>query len=102
MKVVYVSGKYRDTCHYNVLKNIEAAREAALKFWRRGYAVIAPHLNTAFLDGACEDSVWLEGDLEFVRRCDVVVMLPNYVTSEGAKAELALALELGKEIIFET
>lgn len=86
---------------YQVTKHIELARECALKYWKLGFAVICPHTNTAMLDGACDDSVWLNGDLEFVRRSDVVVMLPNYVDSEGAKAELALAQELGKEIIFE-
>ena len=55
-------------------------------------------MNTAFMDGAAHDSVWLDGDLEMLRRCDIVVMLPNWEQSEGATAEHAEAKRCGLEI----
>lgn len=101
MKVAYIAGPYRAKNGVTVLENIRAAEVVAIKYWRNGYAVITPHLNTAFFDGLAPDSVWLEADLEFLRRADVVVMMKTWKESSGAVAEHALAVELGKEIIFD-
>lgn len=101
MKVAFISGPYRGSCEWEVKGNIEAAERVAVKYWRRGYAVICPHKNTAFFGGACDDRVWLEGDMEFLRRSDVVVFLPNYRDSAGVKAEWEEAVRLGKEVLYE-
>ena len=99
MKIAYISGAYRSKDGINgVYENIQRARTEALKWWRDGYAVICPHMNTAFMDGAAHDSVWLAGDLEMLRRCDIIVMLPGWEDSEGASAELDVAVECGLEI----
>jgi hypothetical protein len=52
------------------------------------------------MGGSCPDTVWLEGDLVILRRCDVVAMMPGWKQSEGARAEETLARELGKTIIY--
>lgn len=102
MKVAYIAGPYRSTTIGGILANIEAARAVALKYWKLGYAVICPHLNTALFDGACPDSTWLEGDIEIMARCDVVVMMKNWRASSGARAEHERACDFKKEIIYET
>ncbi len=101
MKLVYVAGKYRDKTPFRVAANIRLAAEVALRYWQRGYAVICPHMNTAFFDGEAEDSVWLAGDLEMILRCDMVVMLPNWRDSHGAMVEHNVAISERKEIIYE-
>lgn len=101
MKVAYIAGPYRAKNGVTVLENIRAAEQVAIKYWRLGFAVITPHLNTAFFDGLAPDNVWLEADLEFLRRCDVVVMMKTWKYSSGAVKEHELALELEKEIIYE-
>jgi len=103
MLVAFVSGKYRSIEGvWGAHKNIEAARVVARKLWDMGYAVICPHSNTAHFDGPdYEDAaMWLEGDLEILRRCDVVVMLPGWKESRGAVAEHAEARRTGK-LIYE-
>ena len=72
-----------------------------------GCAVICPHANTAWMDGpqnhaneygvVCGpgDSVFLDGDLEILGRCDALVLVGKWNKSEGAKEELRLALDLG-------
>ena len=86
--VAYVAGPYRSKEGPNgILKNIMAARDIAIQLWRMGYAVVCPHANTFLMDGAAPDDVWLEGDLEILRRCDMVVMTPNWKESSGATAE---------------
>jgi len=64
----------------------------AKELWRLGFTVICPHMNTALLDGACDDSAWLEGDLEILKRCDAVCTVPGYQSSEGSRAELKEAI----------
>lgn len=101
MKVIFVSGPYRGQDWVEVDNHIRRAREAAVKLWRDGWAVICPHSNTSHFDGLCPDEVWLEGDLEILKRCDAIYMLKDWRASKGAKAELDLASKNGLEIIFE-
>ena len=59
-------------------------------------------MNTAFMDGSCEDDTWLLGDLELIRRSDIVVMLEGWEKSEGARAEHEEANSQGLKIIYPT
>lgn len=101
MKVAYIAGPYRAGTPLDILKNIQRAGDVALKYWKAGYAVICPHKNTSLFDGQADDSVWLEGDLELLRRSDLVVMMAGWHDSAGARREHDLAKELGIEIAWE-
>jgi hypothetical protein len=94
MKVVYVAGPYRAKTEYGVLLNIQKAERLALRVWLAGAACICPHKNTAFFGGAAHDDVWLQGDLEMIRRCDAIVCTEGWETSVGATGEVALARSL--------
>ena len=99
MKVAYVAGPYRDKRGlWFIRQNIRAAERVALELWRMGYAVICPHKNTAFFDGAAPDDVWIKGDLVILERCDLVVMLPGSEKSEGAMAEFRHAVAKGVDV----
>ena len=95
MKLAYVAGPYRAPTEWEVKRNIEAAERIAVALWQQGYAVICPHKNTAFFGGAASDEVWLTGDLEIMRRCDLVVLVPGWRSSSGTRAEVAEAQCLG-------
>lgn len=102
MQVAYIAGPYRAATVHGMHRNIDKAAEVALKYWKLGYAVICPHKNTAFFDGECPDNVWLNGDLELLRRSDVVVMVPGWENSMGAREEHSEAQEAGIPIIYDT
>lgn len=87
MKLAYVAGRYRADTVRGIVENIRAAEAVALELWRLGFAVICPHKNTSMFDGAAPDSVWLQGDLVMLGRCDLVVMVPGWESSKGACAE---------------
>lgn len=99
MKVVYIAGSYRADTEWGLIENIRRAEEAAIMFWQMGWAVICPHKNTAHFGGLCDDEVWLEGDMEILRRCDAIYMCEGWHKSVGATAEYELAKELGLQII---
>ena len=99
MKLIYVAGKYRAKTENEIFENIIAARKIARRLWEEGWAVICPHANTMFMGGIADDSAFLEGDLEMIRRCDAIYMMNNWWESVGATKELALARELKIQII---
>jgi hypothetical protein len=99
MQVVYIAGPFRANNSWAMEQNIRRAEELALLVWRIGCcAVICPHTNTRFFQGAADDAIWLEGDLELLRRSDVVLMVPGWKASQGATKEYELARELKKPV----
>lgn len=91
MRVVYLAGPYRDPTEYVTHRNIRAAEDVALGIWQLGAVCLCPHKNTAHFGGALPDEVWLDGDLELLRRCDAVFMMETSWKSSGALKEKALA-----------
>ena len=102
MEIAYIAGPYRAATVYGIKENIRRAEAVALKWWKKGYAVICPHANTALFDGELPDEAFLDGTLEMLRRSDVVVLMQGWQKSRGAVAEHAEALRLGKEIIYDS
>jgi hypothetical protein len=94
MKVAYICGPYRAATAYQRQRNIDAARDVAVELWKMGFAVLCPHMNSANLDGECDDSVFLEGCLELMRRCDCVVWRGGPGLTSGVKAEVDEARRL--------
>jgi hypothetical protein len=103
MKLVYVAGPFRSMNQngksnaWGVQSNIMAAMKLALEVWKLGHAALCPHANTMFFQDAdgCADEVWLEGDLEMLKRCDAVLVTPDWQRSSGARKEVLEACEAG-------
>ena len=95
MLVVYVAGPFRAKNSWDMEQNIRRAEELALEVWRAGFACICPHSNTRYYQGAAPDHVWLEGDLAILKKCDVVLMTPDWQRSNGATAERNYAFGQG-------
>jgi len=95
MKLAFVSGPYRAKTINEIHDNIEQARHVAIGLWRLGYAVHCPHTGSAYMDGVVPDEVFLAGDIEILKRCDLVVMVPEWRHSSGSREEYAVAREHG-------
>lgn len=99
--LVYVAGPYRAATEWGLVKNIRKAEELALRVWSSGAACICPHKNVAHYGGAVQpgpgvdDEIWLNGDLEMLRRCDAVLLTDNWESSKGATAEAEFANSIG-------
>jgi len=99
--VLYLAGPFGnlDPIH-GTQRNILTASEIALEAWKRGWAVICPHKNTADFQFATgiPDETWTEGYLSILLRCDVVLMLPGWERSPGSVKERQFAIERGKRV----
>ena len=95
MKLAFVAGKYRADTIHGIVENIRKAEAVAIELWKMGFAVITPHLNSRLMDGVCPDKVWLDGGLEILRRCDLIVLLEGWESSEGARDECIQAELIG-------
>ncbi|NLH50278.1 MAG: DUF4406 domain-containing protein, partial [Myxococcales bacterium] len=83
MKLAYVAGRYRGRTHNEIMENIQAARCVSVRLWELGYAVICPHTNSAFMSGVASEDAFLRGGIEMLRRCDLLVLVEGWQTSEG-------------------
>ncbi len=102
MKLIYIAGAYRNHDTNGVWENIMQACSIARKIWKLGLVAICPHTNTIFMDGDdIPPEVFLEGDLEILRRCDAIFMLSGWEKSEGAVKEWELAKELDMPVIYQ-
>lgn len=95
--IAYVVGPYRAADNWQVARNIEAARNCAGWLWEHGYAVICPHTNTAMFHVLFHtpEENYLNGYLEILPHCDLIVMLPGWTNSSGSKNEFILAKQHG-------
>jgi len=93
-KLVYIAGPYRASDAWEVTENIHRAERAAREVARLGAMPVTPHSITARMSGVESDELWLQGTLELMRRCDAVLVLPSYESSEGTKGEIAEAERL--------
>lgn len=95
MKKIYIAGKYRADTVSGIRRNIEEARNVAEMLWVLGFAVFCPHLNSALMDGIAPDRNFLEGDIEWLKCADAIVMLPGWRYSKGSVAEFNFAKAAG-------
>lgn len=100
--IAYIAGPYRAPTYKKRQKNIDHAEHIAKKAWKAGFDfVICPHLNTKNFDGIMPDLSFLQGDLLILEFCTHVIMLKDWMKSEGAKVEHKKATDLGLTIIGE-
>jgi hypothetical protein len=101
--LIYIAGPYRAKYGRSVAENIAAAKTVAIECWQHGHYAVTPHLNTAhFEDVAPEipDEVWLAGTMAMQARCDAILMLDTWQSSEGAIAEHDYAQQVGQPIYY--
>jgi len=101
LRVIYIAGPYRSKTEYGVRTNIRNAEQHALFVWANGGVALCPQKNTAGFGGAIGNSehIWLDGDLELIRRCDAVYIIPGWEESKGTKAEIDFAHNIGIPVL---
>jgi hypothetical protein len=99
MKIIYIAGPFRADTAWEIEQNVRRAEEHAAMLVRT-FAVMPmiPHANTRYFHGLGEDSFWLEGTLELMRRCDAIYLCPGWEFSTGSKGERAEAERLSMPV----
>ena len=97
MKLIYVAGPYtaEDTEGYEA--NIQRADDAMVQLLNRGWSVICPHKNGAWLHEckAVKDNTfeaWLLRDMAIINKCDAVFFLEGWHDSKGSCVEWGACL----------
>lgn len=99
--LIYTAGPYSESAGVGTVEeNIQRTTEIAAELWEMGYAVICPHMNSANLEQTTtlSNKDFVDRDLEMVRVCDAIVMLPYWEQSLGAVREHQCARENDLEI----
>lgn len=100
--IVYIAGPYRSKYgRIGVIINIWKARQLAKKLWAKGIYTITPHLNSALMDRVCDSQIFLDGDIEIMKRCNYVLLLDSWNDSKGTINEIEVALSNGIRV-FDT
>lgn len=87
MTVVYVAGPFRARSAWAIEDNVRNAETLSLGVWKRGMVALCPHTNARFFHEELPDAQLLTGDLELLRRCDAVLLVPGWERSSGTLAE---------------
>lgn len=104
MKSIYVAGPMQGIKNYNWPHFDEVASALRLGGWRVENPVeIGNRFGTAKQIAGDPDLLAkvIEAELEAVSRCDAIYLLNGWHKSPGAKAELAVAIDKGLQVILE-
>lgn len=94
--IVYTAGPYRAATPAGVQENIARAAQYAGAILRKGHTPLCPHTMTTGYDYPdVPPSVYLTTDLDLLRRCHAIYLLPGWQNSVGTRAELREAQALG-------
>lgn len=96
MITAYIAGPFRAPTDEGVRENIRAAERVGLVVAKVGGNPLIPHANTGSFHGVAgiPEQFWLDATMELMRRCDVVILTPDWQKSSGARAERAEAEKL--------
>lgn len=102
MKIGFVIGPYRSDTLYGIKRNIDEAEKLAVELAYCNVFMYVPHKNTAFFDGIASDELWLEGNLELLRRgiADFAVVGFGWQHSSGSGGEIKECHSLGIPVFY--
>lgn len=105
MKTVYVAGAMSADNILTMLDNIHDGIKLGAELLKRGYAPFVPHMDVAYkLQNGHNFDVplqyYYDYTMEFLKRCDVVVVCKNWVNSKGTLAEIDMAQRLGIPVYY--
>ena len=102
MKAVYVAGAMNGSNILEVLENIERGISLGGEVAKYGMAPFVPHFDVAFALRGIQLPMQFYYDytMEFLTRCDCVVVCSKSENSTGTKNEIAKAKELGIPVYY--
>ena len=98
---VYIAGKITDEGN-EMLKNMHAFYTMYNELLRLGFSPFNPANDYIYgiMYGDYDYADYFEPNLEWLKVADAVMVLPNWETSRGTKAEIAMAKQLGIPVFY--
>jgi len=105
MKVVYVAGAYSSDLVLEGLNNIGRGLKYTTMVLEAGFAPFCPWADCLYVMMKGGDSTFnvkqmYEYSMEFLRRCDCVLVIPDWENSKGTKLEIEEADRLGIPVYY--
>lgn len=99
---VYISGPMTAKHGRSIEENVAEGVRVYLDCLKAGVPAFSPHLSGAFPTAwtALDWHDWIQYDKAVIDRCTHVLMMPRWELSDGAKAEHAYAVSIGKPVVF--
>lgn len=93
MKLVYIAGPYRAKNAWEIEQNIRRAEALSLAVWksRANIIGICQHCNARFFHGAIDERIRLEASVALIKRCDAILLVSHWQSSEGTNEEIDCA-----------
>ena len=98
--MVYIAGPYRAKHPYQIQQNINVAWAHGVEVCKFGAYPVVPHLSTMHMEGLATPEFFIEATLELMRRCNAVLICPNFADSQGTMGEIKEAERLGLPIFY--
>lgn len=95
MKVVYVAGPFTAPTAWGIEQNVRVAEEAGLRVAEMGASALVPHTMGRHLVGTITPAYWYEATLALMLKCDAVLTVDAWGSSNGATNEVLVAREKG-------
>jgi hypothetical protein len=94
---VYIAGAYTpvDGKEETRLANVRLASETGKLLLQLGHTPFCPHTMTAGWEDRCAYEDFIRMDLEWLRACEAIVLLPGWQASPGARMEYEEAMREG-------
>lgn len=94
VRLYYVAGPFSAPDRAGVERNIKLAECVGIELAQLGLMPLVPHCNTSApeFEDAQPYQFWIDGTLELLKRSDVLVTVPGWEQSSGARGEVAWAL----------
>jgi hypothetical protein len=105
MKTVYVAGAMNGSNIIEVMNNIRRGVKLGADIFKLGYAPFIPHLDIAFIlqnpiDLSLPIEMYYDYSMEFLTRCDCIIVCEKSENSKGTKLEIEKAKQLGIPIYY--
>lgn len=106
MKIVYVAGAMSADNILTMLENIHNGIKLGGEVLKMGYAPFVPHFDIFFkiqsgVDFDIPMQYYYDYTMEFLKRCDYVLVCPNSENSVGTNNEIKKAKELGIPVFYD-
>jgi len=102
MRAIYLAGPFRAPTAWGVEQNVRLAEWVGMQVAEMGVLPVIPHSMFRYAHGTRTEQFWIDATLELLSRCDAILMLKGWESSEGSIGEHKAAEARQMSIYYST